>query len=121
MRGDNKYLDMHPLIMTKFVSPRLENREKEKCHPKVSEFDFDHNIWEMSGNFVSDCNIYDKGPQFCNNPEKIAYTNMYIVMSYIPASKPILANIDPLLATNWQPMPIMTFRYQYWPNIGYHQ
>ena len=44
---------------------------------------------------------------------------------YTPASKSILAqywpNIGPILATNWQPMPIMPFRYQYWPNAGYHQ
>ena len=55
---------MCPLIMTTWFPPRLENRENEKCHEEVREFDFGQNVLEMSGNFVSDCNIMAKAHHF---------------------------------------------------------
>ena len=71
---DEKFLDMRPLIMTTGFPPHLENRENEKCQAIVREFDFGQNVREMSGSFVSDCNIYGKGPQFYEIIQRILHT-----------------------------------------------
>ena len=67
-----------------FICRPAGDRKNQKCHAIVREFYFYPNVREMSRNFVSDCYIYGKGTQcFLSNPDKIAYTSMYIVMGYV--------------------------------------
>ena len=45
----------------------------------VSEFDFDQNVREMLGNFVSDCDICGKSPQFHEIIQRRCHTPAYIL------------------------------------------